>query len=165
MLARMVTNLARAPVARYVNDFFGCSRKEIYSTGDIRLTVLGSLSGILFDDKQGADDSLSMMALGSLGDASVSQARTKFRLDEDKAKKWHGDLLQIYACGILHQDHAVKHNCFVVGAFGPSTGVGHMACAHGVMCMVGRARESRYPAQSAEGQVLSRGRECAKWAG
>ena len=59
-LAAAVRRLGRAPLGRYVDDFFGASRIGVYWTGARMLSVLTELIGRPCDAAKNVDDAESM---------------------------------------------------------------------------------------------------------
>ena len=57
-LSRVVLQSAKAPVARYVDDFFGASKAGVKWTGGRILSLLCSLSGLLVDADKDVDDAI-----------------------------------------------------------------------------------------------------------
>ena len=60
----MILTSARAPLSRYVDDFFGASRSGIFWTGGNLLDVLGLALGFPMDPEKSVDYSVLMDVLG-----------------------------------------------------------------------------------------------------
>ncbi len=63
-LSEVVRRLAKAPLARYVDDNFGAGECGVHRTGGRALTFFASLAGIRDDPAKAAYDELSMVILG-----------------------------------------------------------------------------------------------------
>ena len=59
----IVVDLFRAPLARCVDDFFGCSRAGVVWTGGAVLTVLSRLLGFMTDPGKDADNMIQVVVL------------------------------------------------------------------------------------------------------
>ena len=64
LLAWVILTSARAPLGRYVDDFFGASRSGIFWTGGKLLDVLGLALGFPMDPEKSVDYSILMDVLG-----------------------------------------------------------------------------------------------------
>ena len=64
LLAWVILTSARAPLGRYVDDFFGASRSGIFWTGGKLLDVLGLALGFPMDPEKSVDSSVLMDVLG-----------------------------------------------------------------------------------------------------
>ena len=64
LLAWVILTSARAPLGRYVDDFFGASRSGIFWTGGKLLDVLGLALGFPMDPEKSVDYSFLMGAFG-----------------------------------------------------------------------------------------------------
>ena len=107
-LAKVVMIAARAPMARYVDDYFGASRLGVKWTGGRLLSLLCSLTGFLCDSDKDVDEEVCMVVLGLLVDVSMQQARVLVRLEQDKAKLWQDELLAAVKDECLHSWQAAK---------------------------------------------------------
>ena len=107
-LSRIIQRNAKAPIARYVDDFFGCSRRGLKWTGGTMLYTLCSLIGLLCDPKKDVDGAVSMIALGLMVETSLDHSKVMVRLEAEKASAWHAELLSAYAAGKLSPEHALK---------------------------------------------------------
>ena len=84
-LSRIIQITAKAPIARYVDNFFGCSRRGLKWTGGTMLYTLCSLVGLLCDPKKSVDGAISMVALGLMVETSLDHSKVLVRLDAEKS--------------------------------------------------------------------------------
>ena len=87
-IVAIVVDLFRAPLARYVDDFFGCSRAGVSWTGGAVLTVLSRLLGFMTDPGKDADNMIQMVVLGAELSIDWPRRGVSSRLDPIKATKY-----------------------------------------------------------------------------
>ena len=107
-LAKVIMTVARAPMARYVDDYFGASKRGVKWSGGRLLSLLCSLTGLLCDSEKDVDDDTSMIVLGLSVDLSMEQARVLVRLEQSKATMWKGELEDAVKEDRLHSWQAAK---------------------------------------------------------
>jgi len=95
MLLAVLRRICKAPAARYVDDYFGCSKKGVYWTGGRCLTVFGDLLGFPCQPGKNADDLLCMIVLGARVGVELATARVTASIDPEKGLKWTLVLLEI----------------------------------------------------------------------
>ena len=100
-LAAAVSKLARAPIARYVDDFFGASKEGVYWSGGRILSVLCSLTGFHTDPAKDEDGALEIVVLGMLVTYSWNLQLVTVRLEAEKAARWRQSLAEACGAGIL----------------------------------------------------------------
>ena len=83
----LVMALLKAPMGRYVDDFFGASRAGITCTGGYCLSVVAALVGLPTDDSKDADKTISMALLGAQVIVRQPSAALLVKVDQDKAEK------------------------------------------------------------------------------
>ena len=64
LLSWILLTVAKAPVGRYVDDFFGASRDGVFWTGGRLLDILGLALGFPMDSGKSVDAALLMDVLG-----------------------------------------------------------------------------------------------------
>ena len=99
---------AKAPLGRYVDDYYGASRVGVELTGGVLLTLLAELVGRPTDPGKSEDGVLSMILLGARITVELELGLVKARIDEVKAKLWRHDLLQVLAVQRLEAGDASK---------------------------------------------------------
>ena len=87
-LLAAVRRLARAPAARYVDDFFGASRKGVYWTGGRCLDVLARLAGFPCAGEKSVDQVATMVILGAQVAAEFLEGAVTLLVDDLKAERW-----------------------------------------------------------------------------
>ena len=97
LLAWVVLTTARAPLSRYVDDFFGASLHGIFWTGGKLLDVLGLALGFPMDDAKTVDCSVLMDVLGIEVVLQWARKLISTCVFADTAQKWvsvQDDLLE-----------------------------------------------------------------------
>ena len=107
-LSTIIKKLAKAPLSRYVDDFFGASVQGVYWSGGRLLSILCTLTGLLCDSKKDENDSLSMIVLGLMVDVSLQQAQVLVRLEAKKAVQWRETVEEAMLSGQLFAWQAAK---------------------------------------------------------
>ena len=88
LLEHVVRSKLKAPMGRYVDDFFGASRKGVKYQGGCCLTTICLWLGIMVDPTKSADDCMSMVVLGIAVTIAMQSAKIKVQIDEQKANMW-----------------------------------------------------------------------------
>ena len=100
-LLLIVLALLKAPMGRYVDDFFGASREGLTCTGGYCLSVVAALVGLPTDDGKDADNTISMALLGAQVIVRQPSAALLVKVDQDKAEKWAAKLTALLASGTV----------------------------------------------------------------
>ena len=100
LLAWVILTSARAPLGRYVDEFFGASRSGIFWTGGKLLDAFGLALGFPMDPEKSVDHSISMGVLGIEADLLWAQQLVSTCVSSDKAQKWTQALAKIEETGI-----------------------------------------------------------------
>ena len=79
------------PVARFVDDFFGANRDDVFFTGGICLDRLAKDLGLLVQPEKSEDFMQSMLLLGSRVSVCLERRAVSTQIDEDKASQWPSD--------------------------------------------------------------------------
>jgi len=98
-LAIIVLCTFRAPLGRYVDDYFGADRQGVTYTGGVCLTIVATLLGFPTDDAKNADNMMRMIVLGAMVIIDWPEKATRTHIAEDKAEKWKKVLLGLLASG------------------------------------------------------------------
>ena len=87
-LFSIIVKCLKAPMGRYVDDYFGASRSGVEWNGGACLTVLASLLGFPTDDAKSADSMIYMIVLGASVSLDWSKKLVSMCVDQAKADKW-----------------------------------------------------------------------------
>ena len=107
-LLLIVLVLFLAPGCRYVDDFFGASRKGVRLTGGVILSMLASVLGFPCDDSKNADYAAAMTVLGCLCTVSFAERVLYTRVDAEKASKYRLQLKELLELQHLSPGDASK---------------------------------------------------------
>ena len=105
----MILVIFLAPVARYVDDFFGASKEGITWTGGRILSVLSKLLGFDSDDAKDADDAIRMTVLGAELAIKWPYRSVSSKVDSVKASRWVDDLVAMVKRGVCSMELAAKY--------------------------------------------------------
>ncbi len=108
-LLRMILVIFLAPVARYVDDFFGASKEGITWSGGRILSVLSKLLGFDSDDAKDADDAIRMTVLGAELAIKWPYRSVSSKVDSAKASRWIDDLVAMVKRGVCSMELAAKY--------------------------------------------------------
>ena len=104
----LVRRIFLTPVNRFVDDFFGASRRGVQKNGGWIMSQLCTLLGLALDEEKSEDLMTSMVVLGSRIQVIWEDRRVTSRIDEAVAKKWSEMLKAILDKRQLHPDAALK---------------------------------------------------------
>ena len=108
-LEETIRSKFRACIARYVDDFFGAVRRNVFYTGGRRiLSRVGRLLGTFCDEAKTADDMVSMVVLGICTTIALESAKILVQVDEGKAERWRQELEESWDQGIMQAALASK---------------------------------------------------------
>jgi hypothetical protein len=99
-LLLMVLVLMKAPLGRYVNDYFGASKDGVCFTGGVCLTIVATLIGLPTDEAKAADDMIKMVVLGATVIVDWPGKACIAHVAEAKADKWKDLLEKLLASGV-----------------------------------------------------------------
>lgn len=108
MLQQLVLRLFKAPVARYVDDFFGVSRVGVNLTGGVLLSFLCHLLGFPTDPAKDSDMAETMVVLGSLCGVCYPSKVFSTQVEPSKACKYMRLLRDVLESGTLEPGTASK---------------------------------------------------------
>lgn len=108
MLRTLVLRIFKAPVARYVDDFFGASKLGVVYTGGWLLTVLAGLLGFPTDPEKDSDNAESMVVLGSLCRVDFRGRSLRTHVEPSKAAKYAQLLQTVLDTNLLEPGQASK---------------------------------------------------------
>lgn len=109
LLSSGVRRSAKAPLARYVDDFFGASRSGVYWTGGRLLKILASIIGRPCDDDKSVDDKNAMVVLGIKAEVDFANKVIQTAVEEAKAQAWSIQLTQVVERGFLDPGLSSKY--------------------------------------------------------
>ena len=135
-LLLIVLVLFRAPGNRYVDDFFGASKRGVRLTGGVILSILASILGFPCDESKDADYAEAMTVLGCLCTVCFTERVLYTRVATDKASRYRLQLAEMLDLQHLSPGDASKlagRLCFAVTVSG---------------CRVGRAYIKPFYAQA-----------------
>ena len=95
LLAWVILTTARAPLGRYVDDFFGASVSGIRWSGGKLLDVLGLALGLPMDPGKSVDAAVLMDVLGIEVDLNWARKLVSTCVSVDKAHRWASELDKI----------------------------------------------------------------------
>ena len=104
----LVLKLFRAPLGRYVDDFFGASRSGVQFCGGTCLTIMAALIGFPMDEAKSASREIYMVVLGASVNIDWAKKLITMHVDEAKAEKWKVCLLAILEAGVCSPERAAK---------------------------------------------------------
>ena len=104
----IVVTLLKAPMGRYVDDYFGASRQGVEYTGGVCLTILAALVGLPTDEAKDAENLMKMVVLGATVIVDWPGKAMLTRVADDKAEKWTMILLRLLASGTCCQQDAAS---------------------------------------------------------
>ena len=104
----IIVKCLKAPMGRYVDDYFGASRSGVEWNGGACLTVLASLLGFPTDDAKSADSMIYMIVLGASVSLDWSKKLVSMCVDQAKADKWVVLLRQLVVSMKCTSDEAAK---------------------------------------------------------
>ena len=108
MLKTIVLRLFKAPMARFVDDFFGASRVGVKLTGGVLFSILASLLGFPTDPAKDSDQCSSMIVLGACCTADFSRKVLNTHVEPAKAAKCLELLRGVLDAGTLAPGDASK---------------------------------------------------------
>ena len=108
MLLAVVLRICKAPAARFVDDYFGCSKTDVFWSGGRCLSVLAKMLGFPTADHKDADDLLNMVVLGAQVSVLMDKAKITVQISEDKAVKYGRILENILKTRFCSAEVAVK---------------------------------------------------------
>ena len=94
-LLYIVMSIFKAPMGRYVDDFFGACRQGVHYTGGVCLTILAALLGFPTDDAKDADNLMRMVVLGATVIVDWPGKSMQTHVAEAKAERWREILLRL----------------------------------------------------------------------
>ena len=100
-MSAVVQRLCNAPVARYVDDYFGASRSGVKYSGGKCLEIFAELLGFPTDPAKSDDHTLKLLILGAEVAVILAQQSVSVCVAHDKAVKWSR---------LLHES-ILKNNC------------------------------------------------------
>ena len=87
-LSLVFSSLCRAPIALYVDDFFGASPQRLKWSGGKMLEVVTTLCGVLVDPDKSEIEVVSMFVLEMSMGWCLTFMMVQVRLDRLKARQW-----------------------------------------------------------------------------
>ncbi|CAK0791838.1 unnamed protein product, partial [Prorocentrum cordatum] len=108
MLLAVIRRICLAPAARFVDDFFGCSKDGVCWTGGGCLTIVSMNTGLPCAREKDADDVLAMVVLGAKVAMDMLRATVSVQISDDKAVKCKAILWQILCDRRCSQETAMK---------------------------------------------------------
>ena len=103
-MGAVVQRLCKAPVARYVDDYFGASRSGVKYSGGKCLEIFADLLGFPTDPAKSDDHTLKLLILGAEVAVYLAKQSVSVCVAQEKACKW---------AQLLHE--AIKTNIFDAG--------------------------------------------------
>ena len=108
MLCHVVRVLFLCPAARYVDDFFGASRRGVRWNAGRVLAVICKLLGFPVDDDKSAEDDIRLVILGAECEIDWPRRQLRTCVAPAKAAKYRCQLLGVIAGGVLAPGDASK---------------------------------------------------------
>ena len=108
LITWVVRALMMAPVCRYVDDYFGCSRPELAWSGSACLQLLTMLVGTPCDPKKAISSMVGMVLLGAEILVDMVRQSVATRVVEKKARKWAAEIDESVALGSLSGSKAAS---------------------------------------------------------
>ena len=87
-MSALVQRLCKAPVARYVDDYFGASRSGVKYSGGKCLEIFADLLGFPTDPAKSDDHTLQLLILGAQVAVQLANQSVSVCVAPDKASKW-----------------------------------------------------------------------------
>ena len=94
-LQSSVLVLCKAPLGRYVDDFFGASRVGVRFSGGVCLSILAALLGFPTDEAKTVEPVTYMVVLGAFVNLDWPRKLVTMHIEEAKAERWKACLQQI----------------------------------------------------------------------
>jgi len=107
-LLAVVQRLFKAPAARYVDDYFGASRKGVKCTAGVCLEVVANLCGFPIDPAKSDNGTLELLILGAEVAVLLAEQAVSIKVDAKKAVKWSELLLSALSENRLDGGEASK---------------------------------------------------------
>ena len=104
----LVMVLCKAPMGRYVDDYFGACRQGVTYTGGVCLTIIATLLGFPTDDAKDADNMMRMTVLGAMVIVDFPAKAVLTHVSESKAEKWKTILLALLESGVCTSQEAAS---------------------------------------------------------
>ena len=104
----LLLRVALAPVARYVDDYFGASRSGVLWSGGKIMSVLAALTGIVTDPGKDVDGAIEMIVLGMAVRLARASAKVVVHIAKEKAEQWLSDLVSATGGGRMWPAVAAK---------------------------------------------------------
>ena len=107
-ISAVLRKMAKVPVGRFVDDFYGCSALGLRWTGAKVMRLLCTLLGTRVDPKKSLDEVWDIVLLG--GQLSVDSAKRslKHRITQDKIEQWTAQLQEAVRTWRLPAGEAAK---------------------------------------------------------
>ena len=107
-IQQIVKRLGRAPIARWVDDYFSANRSDIQWTSSVFLDAILQLIGIKADEKKRVTHALAMQVLGTDVTVNNDAGTMDIQLATEKAHEWTVDLKDDMERGTLPSGKAAK---------------------------------------------------------
>ena len=107
-LLMLVLLLCKAPLGRYVDDYFGASRVGVQLSGGACLSVFAMLLGFPTDEAKSADTMATLVVLGASVDIDWGRKLVTMAVEQAKAEKWRSTLESILERGKCSPETAAK---------------------------------------------------------
>ena len=104
----LLVHCLKAPVARFVDDYFGASREGVYWTAGRCFSVVSKILGFPTEDGKDADDLIRMVVLGNEVFLHFPGSTINLCVDSAKATKWLQQLLEVLKKEICDPTCAAK---------------------------------------------------------
>ena len=107
-LLAVVRRICHAPAARYVDDYFGCSRQGVVWHGGACLDVIAELVGLPCKAEKSVQQMGELVVLGAKVAVCLATQTVSVRIDDAKADKWRKACLHLLAEGTCTPTSAMK---------------------------------------------------------
>ena len=107
-LLAAVRRLCLAPAARYVDDYFGVSRDDVFWTGGKCLDILAELLGFPCKAEKSVEEIGRLVVLGARVAVNLAAKTISVQIDEKKSTKWTNALLDLLKAGKCEQSTASR---------------------------------------------------------
>ena len=108
VLLMIIVGLCKAPLGRYVDDYFGASRAGMNYSGGVCLSVLSALVGFPTDEAKTAEAMIYMVVLGAAVNLDWPRRLVTMHIEEAKAERWKVCLQNILQTGECSSELAAK---------------------------------------------------------
>ena len=107
-LLAAIRHLCFAPALRFVDDYFGISKRGVAFSGGLCMDVLSNLVGLPCKPDKSVDAALSMVLLGAQVAIGLARQVVNVFIDSVKADRWSKLLLSVLHSKRCEQDLATR---------------------------------------------------------